>query len=103
KQLSLGRVNEDSRVMRIGNQNIAVVADSDSGRSPLDDGGCGPSPQVVAVAIEDLNAAGEIDNVQQVLVQIDGDGARTQKLTGGQTRAPPGQLQTTPRPPRRSR
>src|SRR5262249_51372461 len=76
QQLALGRVDAEAVVVRIADEEVAVAGDAQAAgpavavvrRLP---GGA----EVLAVAVVDLDAGGEVHDVEAVLV-IDGDGPR---------------------------
>src|SRR5207247_4033392 len=60
--------------------------------------GCGPAVvEVMAVAVEDLNAGREIDDVQAV-VGVDGSGARFDEIPFADAALTPDELRLRPRP-----
>src|SRR5437773_8357917 len=68
--------------MRIANENVAVAVDAQAAGPTIAVVGRGPAgAEEMAVAVEHLNASGEIDNVEAIL-RVDGDGARPHEIAG---------------------
>src|SRR5262249_15246076 len=73
---ALGRVYPDAVIMRIADDQVAVPVDAEPAGAAVAVIRRGPSwAEVLAVAIEDLDASGKIDDEKPVL-RIDGGSAR---------------------------
>src|SRR4029079_19317877 len=82
QQLALRRVDAQAVVVRVADEEVAVAVDAQAAGPAVAVVGRGPArPEEAAVAVERLDAGGEIDDVEPVL-GVDGDRPRPDEVAG---------------------
>ena len=82
-------IDAEAVVVRIADDQVAVAVDAEAAGPAVAVVGRGPGgAEVLAVAVEDLDAGGEIDDVEAIL-SVDGDGPRPDEIAVGRRRVCP--------------
>ena len=70
QQFAQRRVDQHAKIVGVGDQQIALPIETQSGRLAVGDFRSPPTPQILAVPREDLNAARHVDDVELVAPSI---------------------------------
>src|SRR5262249_60658921 len=92
QQLALGGVDAEAVIVRVADDQVAVAVDAQPAGPPLAVVGRRPGgAEVVAVGVVDLDAGGEVDDVEAAL-GVEGGGPRAHRVPVRDAAPPPAQL-----------